>query len=104
MLDSGNHEKVCPLCKKVFFAEDKIVKKIFCGEELVCSPSEEKHNAPYCQEYGFCSEECLEEFTHKSPVCTYVPGWKRLMENIGKVSSSAGIAGSRPHDLHKTGK
>lgn len=101
MLDSGNYEKVCPSCKEVFYPADNVAKKTFCGEEFACLPSGEKHNAPDCQVYHFCSEECLEKYISKVPACTYVPGWKRLMEKISKVSSSSGIAGSRQHNLHK---
>lgn len=104
MLDSGNHEKVCPSCKAVFYPEDKVVKKTFCGEEMACSPSEEKHNAPDCKVYDFCSEKCLVNYTNKLPACSYVPGWKRLMEKISKVSRASGIDGSRQHNLHKSSK
>ncbi len=104
MLDSGSHQKVCPSCKKVFYPEDKVVKKTFCGEELVCSPSGEKHNAPDCRVYDFCSEGCLEEYIKKAPACDYVPGWKRLMGKINKVSRSSGIANSKTHNLYKCRK
>jgi len=104
MLGSDTHEKVCPSCKKVFFPEDKVVKKTFCGDELVCAPSGEKHNAPDCQNYYFCSEECLDKFTEKAPTCTYIPGWKKFMERINKVSKATGVSGTRPHDLHKRSK
>jgi hypothetical protein len=97
-------EKVCPLCKKNFFPQAKVVSKRFCGEELICSPPEEDYKSPDCQSYDFCSSSCLEDFTSRLPTCSYVPGWKRLMNRINRVGTESGIAGTRPHNLPKSCK
>ncbi len=94
-------EKVCPFCKKSFFPQTNVVSKRFCGEELICSPPGENYKSPDCRNYDFCSIDCLKDFTAKLPTCSYVPGWKRLMERINRASTESGIAGIRPHDLPK---
>lgn len=97
-------EKFCRFCKKRFFPEEKVVRKVFCGEELVCVPPGESYDAPDCRVYEFCSEECLDNFSSQAPTCTYVPGWKRLMDKISKAGSASGITGTRLHHLHKSKK
>ncbi len=104
MMEESSHEKVCPLCNKVFYPESKVVQKTFCGEEFVCAPSGEKYSGEDCQVYNFCSEECVSDYTEKTPECTYEPIWKKLMGRINKVSRSSGIAGARPHSIRSACK
>jgi len=104
MYSSNKQEIECPSCKKSFFPEHQVALKTICGEELNCTPPGEKYKAPDCEIYEFCSNECAYEFAAKLPTCVYVPGWKRLMLKINKVSSESGIAGTKTHELHKYNK
>ncbi len=99
MMEANSHEKVCPMCNKVFYPEDKVVHKTFCGDELVCAPIDEKHQSKECRVYDFCSDECVEAYAKNTPECSYEPGWKKLMERINKVSKTSGVAGARPHNI-----
>ncbi len=101
MQEHSEHEVTCPICKKKIYLGGKMLSKVFCGEEALCTPPEARHNEPDCKEYKFCSEECLESFSVETPECSYTPGWKRLMGKINRVSKSSGLAGVRPHNLHK---
>jgi len=100
MFEQSEHERTCPICKKKIYLEGKMLSKIFCGDDAICTPPEAKHNEPGCKEYSFCSEECLDSFSEKAPECSYTPKWKRLMGNINRVSKKSGVAGIRPHKLH----
>lgn len=102
MQAKNEYEMTCPICNKKIYLGEKLFGKILCGNEVLCKPSEIKHNEPDCKEYKFCSEVCLERFAEKTKECTYTPGWKRLMGKINRVSQSSGLAGVRPHNLHKS--
>lgn len=104
MFETNIGEKVCPLCKNIFYSEEGVVCKTFCGEENLCSPKEESYKDSDCKTYYFCSAICAEGFEKATPACIYVPGWKKLMVRIEKVSRSTGLKEARPHHLHKSCK
>jgi len=104
LIDSNVNEKYCPLCKKIFYPEEGTVKKTFCGEEKLCAPPEESYEDSDCEIYYFCSEKCAQSFEKATPICIYMPKWKKLMGKIEKVSSSSGVKGTRPHQLYQSCK
>ncbi len=101
MLETNNDQKVCPSCKNGFYPEEGVAHKTFCGEEDLCTPPEAGYKGDECKTYHFCSENCAENFGNNTPTCSYVPGWKKLMGKIDKVSSSTGVKGARPHQLSR---
>jgi len=104
MLEVNNDQKVCPSCKSGFYLEEGVTSKTFCGEEYLCTPLTEGYKDDECKTYHFCSEKCAESFEKVTPTCNYVPGWKKLMGKIDKVSSSTGVKGARPHQLRQNCK
>jgi hypothetical protein len=101
MIETDIDEKVCPSCKSGFYPEEGAVYKTFCGEDDLCKPPEAGYKDDECRTYHFCSEKCAEGFEKNTPTCNYVPGWKKLMVKIDKVSSSSGVKGARPHQLRQ---
>ncbi len=104
MFEMNSGEKVCPLCKNIFYLEEGVVNKTFCGEEDICSPPEGDYKGSECKTYYFCSEKCAQEFEKATPTCVYTPGWKKIMANIEKVGSSIGLKSARPYQLQKSRK
>ncbi len=104
MLELCPQDIVCPSCEKSFFPQMSVVRKTFCGEELICSPPGENYKSPDCRVFNFCSDQCLEDFESKLPTCSIVPRWKRLMGKINQVSRASGIAGVKSYHLHKCSK
>lgn len=104
MSETNLGEKICPFCKNSFYPEESVVHKTFCGDEDICSPSEEGYKGSECKTYYFCSEGCAEKFEKSTPTCVYTPSWKKMMANIEKVGRSTGLKGARPYHLHKSSK
>ncbi len=104
MFETNIGEKVCPSCKNNFYPEEGVVYKTFCGEEILCTPKEESNNDNDCKTYYFCSAICAEDFEKETPVCTYVPGWKKMMVKIEEVTRSTGLKEIRPYNLHRNSK
>ena len=101
MLEQGEHERNCPVCEKKIFEGEEVLSQVVCGDESLCLPPTAKHNESECRVYSFCPEKCLDSFTEAKPECSYTPGWKRFMRKIYQTGKSCGIAGIRPHQLHK---
>ncbi len=99
MQETGDQVHSCNYCGENFFLQEKGVKKVLCGEDQVCKPPNESFKAPDCKIYYFCSKECVEKKEQEINTCEHIPGWKRFMDNIGKVSSESEVAGARVHQL-----
>ncbi len=97
-------EKVCPSCKNIFYPQESVVCRTFCGEENLCAPPEESYRDSDCKVYHFCSEICAENFEKATPTCSYIPAWKKLMAKIDKVSGLNGVKNIRPYQLYKNSK
>jgi len=101
MLEQSEHERNCPVCSKQIFEGEEVISQVVCGDEDLCLSQDVKHNESECNVYSFCSEECRESFIKAKPECSYVPAWKRLMSKIYRAGKTSGVAGIRPHELHK---
>ena len=99
MNEMSTQKITCYHCGASFYLQEKGVKKVLCGDDLVCNPPNENYDAPDCKIYHFCSDDCLDKEEAKLASCELVPRWKRLMKNIGKVSSDCEVAGARVHNL-----
>lgn len=101
MYETNRHEKTCPLCKKEYYPENKVVHKVVCGDNEPCKPVEDDSADNDCKVVDFCSEKCASEYTAQLPKCEYTPAWKKYMGKINEMSKSSGVAGCRTHQLHK---
>ncbi len=103
MPELGTLEYKCPVCKEVFYLQQKGVKLYLCGDEQICYPPDEKYQKKNseCGIHYFCSEQCAEEKLSSIPACELKPGWQKYLTRIGSVSKENGIAGARVHDIDK---
>lgn len=102
MLELSAQDAICPVCGSSFYPGRKVHQRILCGIGELCYLDDTKNNkANDCKIYYFCSEACAKHFENNAPRCNSTSRWKQYMNKIFKISTIAGIAGKRMHNMHK---